>query len=209
MKRKLRQPTIYLLYGVGFVLLVTLSFMLEGLFSKNTLKEDVKHVSDTSINRKKVTPVVQTETKFIRPYNDSNVKVLLNYYDYKAEEDKQKDSLIVYENTYMQSSGVTYGGLENFDVVAVLDGKVTNVKEDELLGNIVEVTHDNGIISIYQSLSEVKVKLNDQVKQGEIIGKSGTCKVNSNLGSSLYFELIVNGNLVDPELYYEKSVSEI
>ena len=209
MKRKLRTSTIYLLYGVGFVLLVTLSFTLEGLFSKKTLKEDTKHISDTSISRKKVTPVVQTESKLIRPYNSSDVKILLNYYDYKAEDDVQKESLIVYENTYMQSSGVTYGGKDNFDVVAVLDGKVTNVKEDELLGNIVEITHDNGIISIYQSLSEVKVKLNDQVKQGEIIAKSGTCKVNSSLGSSLYFELIVNGNLVNPELYYDKKPNEI
>lgn len=208
MKRKLRQSTIYLLYGVGFVLLVTLSFTLEGLFAKKTLKEDIKHVSDTSISRKKVTPVV-SEAKIIRPYNDSDVKVLLNYYDYKGEENIQKESLIVYENTYMQSSGVTYGGKDNFDIVAVLDGKVTNIKEDELLGNIVEITHDNGIISIYQSLSEVKVKLNDQIKQGEIIGKSGTCKVNSSLGSNLYFELIVNGNLVDPESYYDKTISEI
>lgn len=208
MKRKLRQSTVYLLYGVGFVLLVTLSFTLEGFFSKKTLKEDIKHVSDTSISRKKVTPVV-SESKIIRPYNDSDIKILLNYYDYKGEDEKQKESLIVYENTYMQSSGVTYGGKDNFDVIAVLDGKVTNVKEDELLGNIIEITHDNGIISIYQSLSEVKVKLNDQIKQGTIIGKSGTCKVNSNLGSNLYFELIVNGNLVDPELYYDKQISEI
>ena len=85
MKRKLRTSTIYLLYGVGFVLLVTLSFTLEGLFSKKTLKEDTKHISDTSISRKKVTPVVQTESKLIRPYNSSDVKILLNYYDYKAE----------------------------------------------------------------------------------------------------------------------------
>ena len=209
MKRRLKKPVIYMLYGIGFVLLVTISFTLEGVFSKKELKEDTKYVSDTSINRKKVTPVISTDTKIIRPYNDSDIKILLNYYDYKAEEDSQKESLIVYENTYMQSSGITYGGKDNFDIVSVLDGKVTNVKEDELLGNIVEVTHDNGIISIYQSLSEVKVKVGDSIKQGEIIGKSGECKLNSNLGSNLYFELIINGNLVNPELYYDKLVNEI
>lgn len=207
MKRKLKQPVVYLLYGVGFVLLVCLSFAVEGMLTKKTLDEDIKYVSDTMID--KVTPVVATDYKIIRPYNDSEVKLLLSYYDYQAEEKDQENSIIVYDNTYMQSSGVTYGGKDNFDVVAVLDGKVITVKEDELLGKIIEMSHDNGIISIYQGLSEVNVKVDDEIKQGEIIGKSGISKVNANLGSSLSFELIINGNLVNPENYYDKKVDEI
>lgn len=207
MKRKLRQPTIYLLYGVGFVLLVCISFMIEGLLSKKTLKEDVTYVSDTMID--KTVPVVATDYKISRPYNDSEVKVLLNYYDYQGEEEAQKNSIIVYGNTYMQNSGITYGGKENFDVVSILDGKVITVKEDELLGNIVEISHDNNIISVYQGLGEVNVKVDDTVKQGEIIGKSGISKINKDLGSSLSFELIVKGNLVNPESYYDKKIDEI
>lgn len=208
MRRKLKQPVIYLLYGVGFVLLVCISFALESIFSKKTLDDDIKYVSETGMDE--TVPVVASDDyKIIRPYNDSDISVLLSYYDYQGEEDKQKNSIIVYENTYMQSSGVTYGGKENFDIVSILDGKVITVKEDELLGNIVEISHDNGLISVYQSLSEVNVEVDDVVKQGQIIGKSGTSKVNSDLGSNLYFELIVNGNLVDPELYYDKLVSEI
>ncbi len=206
MKRKLRQPTIYLLYGVGFVLLVCISFMIEGLLSKNTLKEDVTYVSDTMID--KTVPVVSTDYKIGRPYNDSEVKVLLSYYDYKGEEESQTNSIIVYNNTYMQNSGVTYGGKDDFDVISVLDGKVITVKEDELLGNIIEISHDN-IISVYQGLGEVNVKVDDTVKQGQIIGKSGVSKINSDLGSSLSFELIIDGNLVNPEEYYDKKLDEI
>ena len=208
MKRKLRQSTIYLLYGGGFVLLVCVSFMIEGLLTKKTLKEeDVTYVSDTMID--KTVPVVSTDYKIGRPYNDSEVKVLLSYYDYQGEEETQKDSIIVYGNTYMQNSGVTYGGKDNFDVVSILDGKVITVKEDELLGNIVEISHDNNIISVYQGLGEVNVKVDDTIKQGEIIGKSGVSKINKDLGSSLSFELIVKGNLVNPEEYYDKKIDEI
>ena len=64
----------------------------------------------------------------------------------------------------MQNSGVSYGGKESFDVVAILDGTVTNVAEDKLLGNVIEIKHDNDMISSYQSLSAVNVKKGDVVK---------------------------------------------
>lgn len=58
----------------------------------------------------------------------------------------------------MPNSGVDYGGKENFEVVSILDGTVIDVKEDDLLGKIVEIRHSNEMISVYQSLSEVTVK---------------------------------------------------
>ena len=50
---------------------------------------------------------------------------------------------------------------ETFEVIAVLDGTVINIKDDELLGKIVEVQHENNLVSSYQSLGEVSVKKND------------------------------------------------
>ncbi len=207
MRRKLKQPVVYMLYGLGFVFLVTVAFIIEGSLNNKVLEDDLTYVSETIFDE--TVPVVSTDYKIIRPYNDSEVKTLLGYYDYQGEDESQRSSIIVYENTYMQSSGVTYGGKDNFDIVSILDGKVITVKQDELLGNIVEISHDNGIISVYQSLGEVSVKVDDTVKQGQIIGKSGTSKVNSSLGSNLYFELIINGTLVNPENYYDKLVNEI
>ena len=78
-----------------------------------------------------------------------------------------------------------------------------------MLGNIVEITHDNEIISIYQSLSEVSVKENDVVTQGQVIGKSGSANISTDLGNHLYFELVVKGSIVNPENYYDKSVNEL
>lgn len=205
--RRLKKPVVYLLYGLGFVLLVSVSFFIEGLFNGNKLDDDTTYVSETIFDDAQ--PVVADDYKIIRPYNDSEIKVLFGFYDYRGEEADQQKSILVYNNTYMQSSGVTYGGKDSFDIVSILDGTVLTVKQDELLGNIVEVSHSNGIISVYQSLGKVNVKVNDTVKQGQIIGTGGTSNINTEIGSNLYFELIINGNIVNPESYYDKLVSEI
>ena len=106
----------------------------------------------------------------------------------------------------MQNSGTDFVGEKVFDVVAVLDGSVTDVKEDETLGKVVEIKHENGYISIYQSLSEVSVKKGDMVTQGQVIGKSGTNELDKDMGNHLHFELYVNGTVVNPTLYLNKEL---
>ena len=90
-----------------------------------------------------------------------------------------------------------------------MDGKVINVKKDELLGNIIEIEHDNNIVSVYQSVSEVKVKKNQIVKKGEVIALSGESNINKDLKSHLLFELLINNNIVNPENYIGKSISNL
>lgn len=205
--RRLKKSVVYLLYGVGFVLLVGVAFTIENAFTKKTFDDELTYVSKTIFDE--VVPVVASDYKVIRPVNKSEVQVVYGYYDYKADDENQRNSILVYDKTYMQSSGITYGYNESFDVVSILDGKVITVKQDELLGNIVEIEHSNGIISIYQSLDKVNVKVNDTVKQGAIIGTSGKNNLNQNTEYCLYFEMIVNGNIVNPNDYYDKSVNEI
>ena len=205
--RRLKKPVVYLIYSLGFILLVSVAYLIEGAISSPKLDDDTLYVSNTIFDE--VVPVVATETKIIRPYLDGEIKILKNYYDHNGEESAQENSILVYDNTYLQSSGITYGGKDNFDVVSVLDGTVISVKEDDLLGKIVEIRHSNEIISVYQSLSEVNVKVDDTIKQGDVIGKSGNSNLNKDLGSNLYFELIINGSIVNPENYYDKQISEL
>ena len=115
---------------------------------------------------------------------------------------------IYFQNTYIQNSGVDFIYDKTFDVVAVLDGEVTNIKEDEVLGKIVEISHDNKYVSIYQSLSEINVKKGDVVSQGQILGKSGKNELDKELGNHLHFEMYVGGQTVDPLLYLNKDVQD-
>ena len=153
--------------------------------------------------------VINTTKKMIYPYTDLSTSIGKTYYDYKGEASEQEKSIIFHENTYIQNSGLDFTNNQMFDVVAVLEGTVTNVKEDKLLGNIVEINHNNEYISIYQSLSEVNVKKDDKVYQGQSIGKSGTNNLDKDLGNHLHFELYVGGQVVDPMLYLDKEIKNI
>ena len=205
--RRLRKSTIYLLYSLGFVLLVGVAYLIEGLYQDKSLKNDTEYVNGTILDEE-VKPVVAVSPKIIKPYKDEEVKILKNYYDYQGSEEEQINSIIVYNDTYLQNSGICYGGKE-FDVVAILDGKVIDVKEDEIMGKSIQIEHENNIISVYQSLKDVSVKVGDMIAQGDIIGKSGTNNLNKEIGDHLHFELIINGTNVDPENYYDKSLDEI
>ena len=120
-----------------------------------------------------------------------------------------KNSIIYYENIYMQNSGVDYKLEEVFDVVSVLDGKVISVEDNDMMGTTVQIKHDNNLISVYQSLSNVKVKVDDTIIQGQVIAQSGESNINKDLGNHLHFELYHNGKIVNPEEYYNKSIDEL
>ncbi len=207
--RRIKRPVLYGIYAFIFVAVLGILYMVDSFMNKTTFNNDENYdyVSDTVIEDD--VPVVSTKEILIRPYTDASVTIKKDYYDYKATSEKQENAIIFYQNTYIQNSGVAYASNNVFDVVAVLDGTVNDVKEDELLGKIIEVKHDNNVISVYQSLSEVQVKKGDTVTQGMVIGKSGTSNISKDLGNHLHFELIINGSNVNPESYYDKNISEL
>ena len=154
-------------------------------------------------------PVVSTSSIIVRPYLDSNVSIYKTFYDYQDDISNQENSIILYEGTYMQNSGVDYTSDNSFDVISILDGTVINVYENEILGTSIEIRHNNDLISVYQSLSDVTVKEGDNVIQGQILAKSGLSNINRELNNHLHFELYYKGTIVNPEEYYNKSVDEL
>lgn len=208
MKRQLKKSVVYSLYVLSFLLLVG-GVAILGFSTKQVSEQEDKYVSKGILDYEEKVPVVNNEIKIVRPYTDTDVKVVKNFYDYQAEAKEQESSLIYYEGTYMQSSGVSYSKQDSFDVVSILDGTVKEVKEDSTLGNVVTIEHENGITSIYQSINEISVSANDTVVGGQVIAKSSTSNISTELGNHLYFELIVDGVCVNPETYYDKSIDEL
>ena len=149
-------------------------------------------------------PVTATTMNLIRPYKDSKVTIAIDYYE---DEKNQEKSIIVTDNTYMQNVGVLYQADQKFDVYAILDGTVTEVGKNDLLGNYLKISHDNNIVSLYQILDKITVKKGDTIKQGTKIGES--TKNNIKEGNLMLFELTINNKNVNPEKYYDKSIKEI
>ena len=200
--RRIKKSAVYAIYSIGIIALIGTIYLIETSIAKDSFKENddnYGYVSKTIFDE--TVPVINEANgvQLIRPYTDEKVKIVKNYYDYKGEEETQKNSIFFHEDTYMQSTGVSYGGVDDFDVVAVLDGTVTSVREDELLGTIVEIKHNNNLTSVYQSLKDVSVKKDDKVSQGQPIAKAGTSNIDTSLKNHVYFELIQDGKVINPE----------
>ena len=206
--RRLKKSVIYSLYAFSFTLLLS-GVILFVLATNSSVEPVYDYVSKSIFDYEENIKVVNTSNVIIRPYKDEDVKIVKDYYDYSAEAEKQEQSLIYYENTYIQSSGVSYAKGNAFDVVSILDGTVVEVKEDNTLGNSITIEHTNGITSIYQSLSNITVKKGDIINAGFVIATSATSNISSELDNHLYFELIINGAPVNPENYYNKQINEI
>ena len=85
-------------------------------------------------------------------------------------------------------------------VKACGDGTVTDVKADDLYGQMVTIDHGNGLVSIYGNLSnEVTVKKGQQIEAGTVIGCVGnTAQGEISLVPHLHFAMTKNGTYVDP-----------
>ncbi len=173
----------------------------------SNMKDDFTYVNDYIFDS--YYPVVNSDEKVIRPYTSETVTIHKNFYDKDATEEEQKNSIVYHEGIYMQNSGVDYKSDEQFDVTSALSGTVTKISDDTLLGKTIEIRNSNEVITLYQSLSEISVKKGDTVTQGQIIGKSGSCTLNDEVKNGLHFEMYMNGGVINPEKYYDKSVKEI
>lgn len=204
MKRKFRVKTLPLLVTIlALVPLLTIFLIKRTSLTNKQPEEDL--VTEETISDS--LPVINTTNKMINPYTDKNVKIGKTYYDYKGEEKNQENSITVHDNTYMQNTGIDFISDQIFDVVSVQDGTVINVKENNLLGKVVEIKHESGLISSYQSLSEISVKKGETITQGQIIGKSGTNELDKESGNHLHFEIYKDGTSVNPENYLNKEIN--
>lgn len=206
MKKRLRPKRVVIscLYVILFATVATGAFLISKSMKKEVVEDNYTYVSNIIVDNQM--PVMNETTKMIKPYTNEQVTVGKTYYDYKAESKSQENSITYYDGSYIQNSGIDYVLKDTFDVVSVLDGTITDVKQDDILGNVVEIKHGNDYVTTYQSLSEVAVKKGDSVTQGQVIGKSGTNKLDKDMGNHLHFELYTNGQIVDPNLYIDKEL---
>ena len=143
MQRKVKLKKLPLIVAI-LVLIPVLTVI---IFSKESMKKTNDLVTTDTISD--TVPVINETRKMINPYTDTSVTISKSYYGYKGEATEQEKSITVYENTYIQNTGIDYVSTNTFDVISVLDGTVVTVKEDELLGKVIEVKHDNGLITSY------------------------------------------------------------
>ena len=192
---------VFFLFIIALVVLPFLTFKFANSESEDFTDYTMDEIIESEI------PVISEVTTIINPYTDQSVTIKRGYYDPTSDATNQVSSIVKHDNTYIQNTGIDYVGENAFDVISILNGVVINVTDDEELGKTVEIRHDNGIISVYQSLSETYVNKDDTITQGLVIGKSGENKLDKDLGNHLHFEIYDNGQAVNPLNYLNTQIS--
>lgn len=209
-KRKLKFFVMPVIYGL-MCATICLTFL---VFQKNQKQKEVDNNTyvNSSIVSKSLPTISETEKTssdviIKRPFISEKVELYKKYYEKENNEDIEK-SILYYNNTYVQNTGVLYRSNEKFDIVSILDGEVSNIKKDETLGNVIEIKHTNNIISTYYGLNEIRFKKGDKVNQGDVIGTSGKINMDA-IENGLLIEITKDSKLVNPEKYYDKKLNEI
>jgi len=96
--------------------------------------------------------------------------------------------------------GVSFQASEGQPVRAVKSGLVTFVSDDMTgFGKVVTIKHSDGFLSFYAYNSEILVKIDQVVKQGDVIAKAG--KSGRATQPQLYFRLFKGETPVNPMRY--------
>ena len=88
-------------------------------------------------------------------------------------------------------------------VMAAQSGTVTAVYEDDFLGSVVVVSHDDDCSTLYANLAKApEVSVGDTVSAGDVIGRvGGTALLETKEPDHLHFEVFSAGTPVDPMDY--------
>lgn len=212
-KYKLKSWVVPVIYVLSFTVIVLSLMFIGKYFNKEVdTEETIKLGSIETIfdNEEPIISVVKPTNETVNhPYLMENVSIAKNYYDKNGSEDNQLRSLIYYKNTYMENTGIIYTGDVKFDVVSVLDGTITSITKDDILGNVVEIMHTNELITVYSCLDEVFVKVGDTVKQNDVIGNSGQVGIDNGYENALLFEVNYKGALINPMDFYNMKISDL
>lgn len=180
-----------------------------------SISDEFEQATDNPSNQFNDEPALEVNSSlenFTMPLEDvDNAVVKMQFYDNNSDKAEQEAALVVHNNQYHPSTGIAIANKDGkeFDVIASLSGEVTMVKEDSLLGNVIEIEHDNGIVTQYQSIKNMKVKAGDTVKQGDAIATAGTSQFNEKAGIHVHFEIRKDGIPVNPLDYMDKPLSAL
>lgn len=135
-------------------------------------------------------------TTYVVPIKNATIQK-----DYSGTELQFNDTMKQWE----MHKAIDFVAGDDTNVFAVTDGTVSNVYTNYLEGTVVEITHKNGLVSIYKSLAEkLSVAKGDKVSAGQVIGTaSATMSQELNSGNHLHFEMKLNGAKVDPNNYID------
>ena len=120
-----------------------------------------------------------------------NVEIVQHFYDMDAPEATREKSILVFDHSYVMNTGVSLSmNSEPFEVVAAMSGKVEEVNLDPFVGDEIVLSHANGMVTKYRSVTGILVKVGDVVEQGDSLATAAENEWNPTAGVHLQFEVL-------------------
>ncbi|MED1605837.1 peptidoglycan DD-metalloendopeptidase family protein [Cytobacillus kochii] len=211
MKKRWAYPAIYIA-SAALILSGVLWFQNSNENASDTDGFDYGETDLTGKGNEDAVEVNNAMENFVLPVEKADGAVIqTKFYDVHGEEAAQEEALVFYNNTYQPNAGIdiVMEDGKTFEVRAALSGTVTKVEEDATLGNVVEIQHAEGIVTRYQSITDMKVKEGSVVEQGDTIAQSGQSQINQEAGEHVHFEIRKDGVAVNPEEFVGKTLSQL
>ncbi|RSD27108.1 M23 family metallopeptidase [Mesobacillus subterraneus] len=210
-KKRWVYPTVYIA-SAAIILTGVLWYQNSGGNNVDQSEYKATDMPGKKMNEQPAVEVNRAMENFVMPVvNEDDAVVQMGFYDNDSDAAEQEAALVFYNNTYHPNTGINIASKDGkeFDVIASLSGTVTDVRKDEMLGNVIEIEHDKGIVTQYQSVKDFQVKVGDQVEQGQVIAKSGTSQINEKAGNHVHFEIRKDNVPVNPHEYFNKPLSSL
>jgi hypothetical protein len=97
--------------------------------------------------------------------------------------------------------GYDLASTQHAGVVASNDGRVVYAAPLGIYGNCVVVDHGYGLQTIYGHMSQIDVKVGDDVKRGQVMGLSGMTGMAG--GDHIHFSMQLDGVQIDPKEWWD------
>ena len=148
--KKIGKNKFQFIFFVGILAFVLVALIIASSTGKPDNETPV--VDDIPTEEPDNTVSTDVEEVITLPFSqDLDYTVTRLFYDKTSSSSDQEKALIKYGTTYRTSDGVAYARKDNesFDVLAVLSGKVVEVKNNPLYGSYVVIEHDNDLKTYY------------------------------------------------------------
>ena len=101
-------------------------------------------------------------------------------------------------------TGLDFRAASGDPIRATANGKVISSGWAGGYGRMVEIDHGNGLSTRYGHMSEINVRVGDQIKIGQVIGAVGS--TGRSTGPHLHYETRIDGEAVDPQKFLRAGV---
>ena len=214
LRKRWMLPALYLVAAAGVLSAV---FIMQGQ-DESAAPQDNVEVTDPSqagnaypYGENAVEVTASSEVVKMPVANEDDVTIVGYFYDVNGTPEEQQEALVYYNNTYFPNKGMDFAHVdgESFDAAAALSGTVVKAEKDSLLGYVVEISHENGVVTHYHSLETVEVEEGATVQQGDVLGRAGRNSYNSDAGIHVHFEIRQDGVAVNPNDVFQQPIDSV